>query len=948
MRKLTVLFILFTFYSTVFSQIDKILKNIPGVDNVRIDPPVSTSIKDAYPQAFFLKNLDKELNPDTSQKYSSDLSSGYYRFKFKTFCLKSGTYSSGKDDGFLPAPLKGKKAELIQNILNRYIEHPEIDQNDVQKLIWGIESGMKFSKYPKDFQLRVKPLLSAEEIAAMEIDVYEIAKDLVPHLPKEVKDLLNLYNEINSKLSSASSSYEDIERLAIKQGTPTSGKGSINVERGTWAIMGNGVYLRCLPQGYRNSIIEEYIPVNITVSRDAKNRITSMDDGTNKIDITYDDSEGSDSFNGLPIWRFKTIQVTGLASFTKNDIGWYIPSGVKVSGTSSYKRYEDASIPEYNARIKAVDDYIKLVIKTLGKKKQKELNESDINALKDLKHFEIALRFIIGMEDATEQWFQYDYPLSVNALYNFAGNLIQGKLKGGSEKSSGPIASITGLVFVPGNTSLQRLGTIGDGGTPPPVSENENNENNNRNPNEESSPKIILHQVTLHEMLPEPNVDYTAELEIHSKKPVQEIVFDLYEISRENGRCLNDKDPQFYKNPPDADFIFDPSMNSGYEISSTSYSDWFTATGSGSAPRQIIIQSKDYGGFARLKARVKINGTWYNAKCEGWDKEYIKIPYDMNDNNVADKWENDNLVTGFPVDYDEDNVPSGQATLGDGMTLYEEYRGFYELLPDGSVAHTRLDPNKKEIFVIDESNLASTYTWEQASGIALYRLNSSLVYGSLGGDVTNPEYRWVDFCRGYAPGTKYAINVIKINGLIDTYSLCSAEDPSNSYWGCSLLGPPKNANLTIILPDRLKDWLEFVRIYLQSAHDANPNQSQYDLGSVLLDSTDMNQYLNVFNTPVKYNFLFEYILKVAVVHEMGHACGIDHHTPVTSGYQLCPMIYFDFTQDVGIFVYLYTDILHQIDTEDFTPIVAEGRLHFCTPSNNSGNNCWHQIDVKDR
>jgi Na+/phosphate symporter len=46
-------FILFFFSGRVFSQLDDILKKVPGVSDV-LEEAVTTSIKDAYPSAYWL------------------------------------------------------------------------------------------------------------------------------------------------------------------------------------------------------------------------------------------------------------------------------------------------------------------------------------------------------------------------------------------------------------------------------------------------------------------------------------------------------------------------------------------------------------------------------------------------------------------------------------------------------------------------------------------------------------------------------------------------------------------------------------------------------------------------------------------------------------------------------------------------------------------------------
>ncbi len=78
-----------------FSQFGDILKKIPGVGDV-FEEAVTTSIKDAYPTAYWLKDLDKQVNLTTDQSFSQNLAPGFYKFDFKTFCLHAGAYDPPK------------------------------------------------------------------------------------------------------------------------------------------------------------------------------------------------------------------------------------------------------------------------------------------------------------------------------------------------------------------------------------------------------------------------------------------------------------------------------------------------------------------------------------------------------------------------------------------------------------------------------------------------------------------------------------------------------------------------------------------------------------------------------------------------------------------------------------------------------------------------------------
>jgi hypothetical protein len=126
MNKIITYFIFLVFFSiNIYSQFDEILKKIPGVDDI-FEKAVTTSIKDAYHTAYWLNGLDRQLTINQNEKFSEDITDGYYRFKFNTFCLHAGTYAPTEGMGYLAAPLKGARADLIRNILSRYSEHRKL------------------------------------------------------------------------------------------------------------------------------------------------------------------------------------------------------------------------------------------------------------------------------------------------------------------------------------------------------------------------------------------------------------------------------------------------------------------------------------------------------------------------------------------------------------------------------------------------------------------------------------------------------------------------------------------------------------------------------------------------------------------------------------------------------------------------------------------------------
>jgi hypothetical protein len=176
---------------------------------------------------------------------------------------------------------------------------------------------------------------------------------------------------------------------------------------------------------------------------------------------------------------------------------------------------------------------------------------------------------------------------------------------------------------------------------------------------------------------------------------LEEVEFDLYGISMLPGWCCNSSpNVQGYSH----DFRFYTSRNPGY-------SDGGDPTGvkilrqNPAHTETVKVTSRDYGGYAKLKGRIKIAGLWFTAYCSrDASRSYVRVPRDDDQNNISDAWSGN---TGNAGD-DTDSNPGG-ANLGDGLSRFEEYRGFLMTAP--SLPYDRTDPSTKDLFIYDQHGI---------------------------------------------------------------------------------------------------------------------------------------------------------------------------------------------------------------------------------------------------
>ncbi len=191
------------------------------------------------------------------------LTPGFYELTCRSYCLKAGTHGPSSGDGHLYAPLAGKQAEVVQAIVRASAEHPEIAQQDVQRLLWAVIAKAKFSQLSPKLKAVSVRLLSPQQLAqlnggALGLIPERAFRRAIQQLPAPAQRVLEAERSLRHKLYSASASYQELERLAVLTGAATVDRPDI--ARGRWSRHPSGYYVRYFPSGYRRTRVQVYVP----------------------------------------------------------------------------------------------------------------------------------------------------------------------------------------------------------------------------------------------------------------------------------------------------------------------------------------------------------------------------------------------------------------------------------------------------------------------------------------------------------------------------------------------------------------------------------------------------------------------------------------------------------------------------------------------------------------
>ncbi len=195
-------------------------------------------------------------NLPVSQAGSLILAEGFYEGEFKSYCLQPGTPSPSDRDAYLQAPLSIYKKDIVETILRNSLNRPDLDQKNIQLLLWSVVSHSNYNKLSREVQSTAGQLLTSKQIFQLKGGYAGVVKSVAAFIPES--NVRNVYNQMNNLFELGTSSYEAYERIAVPGGNSVIHHPEYKKEQ--WYKQPQGYYVRYFPLSYKKVKIQVYVP----------------------------------------------------------------------------------------------------------------------------------------------------------------------------------------------------------------------------------------------------------------------------------------------------------------------------------------------------------------------------------------------------------------------------------------------------------------------------------------------------------------------------------------------------------------------------------------------------------------------------------------------------------------------------------------------------------------
>lgn len=243
-KNLLTLFLLVLLISSCVSSSNNSIKTTNAIDKIDVQPELPPGSN-----AISLTELPR------TEDGAFVLQLGFYEAEFKTFCLQPGTPDPRPIDAYLQMPVNGNRKEIVETILMNSRKRPDIEQRNVQLLLWSVVSHSDFNKLSNAVQRNAMELLTKKQVFELRGGIIGVAKTVSANMPV---NLMNGSNDIRKLFETGYASYEAFEKIAVLREAPRMRRADFKNDQ--WYKQKENYYVRHFPMSYQKIKIQVYVP----------------------------------------------------------------------------------------------------------------------------------------------------------------------------------------------------------------------------------------------------------------------------------------------------------------------------------------------------------------------------------------------------------------------------------------------------------------------------------------------------------------------------------------------------------------------------------------------------------------------------------------------------------------------------------------------------------------
>lgn len=243
--------------------------------------PLTTSLADAVqgdtlPPSVEPKAFDPLLKLPRVPDGSFILKAGIFEAYVQSYSLEPFDQGWGRASAFFPAPIKGRRAKVVSEILKYSELHPDVPQAYIQNLLGLTVYGMDLEKMPAQTQQAAVQILPKETLLlikgaaqakSMEKTLLGILGRKVPKPMQQAAGAAATAQQIDNQFG-ITKTVTDLKTNSESKEFTASG------ERGTWVQMPGGFFVRYLPEGYAKTRLQVIVPEAAMEGVDPKKPLT--------------------------------------------------------------------------------------------------------------------------------------------------------------------------------------------------------------------------------------------------------------------------------------------------------------------------------------------------------------------------------------------------------------------------------------------------------------------------------------------------------------------------------------------------------------------------------------------------------------------------------------------------------------------------------------------------